>query len=91
MKVMEYLAAALPVFASDVSSHRVLVRHEENGLLAVPGEVGYTRAMRRFAAEPELRRRLAASARSSVSHLSYDRIASDRLLPVYRRLLQQQG
>ena len=91
MKVMEYLAAALPVIVSDVSSHRVFVRHEENGLLAGPGEVGYAEAMRRFAAEPELRRRLGASARSSVSHLSYDRIATDRLLPVYHRLLEQHG
>src|SRR5206468_3279923 len=91
MKVMEYLAAALPVIASDVSSHRVFVRHEGNGLLTRPGESEYARAMLRFAAEPDLRRRLAANARASVSHLSWDRIAIDRLLPVYHRLLGQPG
>jgi glycosyltransferase involved in cell wall biosynthesis/SAM-dependent methyltransferase len=87
MKIMEYLGAGLPVIATDVSSHRSLVRHEENGLLAAPDEASYADAMLRLAGDPALREKLASRARSSVLHLSYDRIAKDRVLPVYRRLL----
>lgn len=91
MKVMEYLACGLPVIASDVASHRVLVTHGVNGLLSRPGVTDLAKAMLDVAADPELRKALAARARPSVLHLSWDRIAADRLLPVYQRILREAG
>jgi glycosyltransferase involved in cell wall biosynthesis len=90
MKVMEYLAAGLPVLASDVASHRMLVVHGDNGLLAAPDEASYSELLLKFAGSSALRQRLATRARASVTHLSWDRIASDRLLPIYRRLLAKE-
>lgn len=87
MKLMEYLGAGLPVIASDVSSHRMLVHHEVNGLLAPPGVRTLADAMLRFAREPELRARLTAATTGSVAHLTWDRIAGERIVPVYARLV----
>jgi glycosyltransferase involved in cell wall biosynthesis len=86
MKVMEYLGAGLPVIASDVSSHRMQLQHESNGLLAPPGPDGFAEAMLRFAADGELRARMAEAAAPSVAHLTWERIAVERILPVYARL-----
>jgi glycosyltransferase involved in cell wall biosynthesis len=87
MKVMEYLGAGLPVIASDVSSHRLLIRHGENGLLAEPGEQAFAEALVQFASDAALQSRLRAATEPSVAHLTYDRIAMERVLPIYRRLL----
>lgn len=87
MKVMEYLGAGLPVIASDVSSHRVLLKHESNGLLAAPGVEPYAAAMLRFAADQDLRRRLSAAAAPSVGHMTWDAIARERVVPTYERLV----
>ena len=89
MKVMEYLGAGLPVIASDVSSHRMQLQHESNGLLAPPGPEGFADAMLRFAADGALRARLHAAAAPSVAHLSWERIAAEQILPVYTRLAAQ--
>jgi glycosyltransferase involved in cell wall biosynthesis len=87
MKVMEYLGAGLPVLATDLPSHRGLIRHEVNGLLAPAGVESYAAIMRRIVDDPALRARLAAAARPSVEAMTYDHIATDRLVPLYRRLL----
>ena len=87
MKVFEYLGAGLPVIASDVPSHRGIVRHLENGLLSAPNPDAYADAMLMLAADADLRARLSAGSRSSISDLTYDRIAADRVVPIYRRLL----
>ena len=89
MKVMEYLGAGLPVIASDVPAHRMQLQHESNGLLAPPGPEGFAEAMLRFAADGALRARLRAAAPSSVAHLSWERIAAERILPVYAGLAAQ--
>ena len=91
MKVMEYLGAGLPVIASDVGSHRVRIRHGENGLLAAPSVEAYAQALETFAADPALRHRLSEAAVPSVSDLAYDHIAATRLVPIYRRLLTARG
>lgn len=87
MKVMEYMGSGLPVIATDVSGHRGLVRDGENGLLVPPGDDYYARALADFAADPNLRSRLASAAASSVADITYDHIAEQRLIPAYRRLL----
>jgi glycosyltransferase involved in cell wall biosynthesis len=87
MKVFEYLGAGLPVIATDVPSHRGIVRHGENGLLSAPDPESYAAAMLALASDARLRGRLSAEARRSVSELTYDRIAADRVIPIYRRTL----
>jgi glycosyltransferase involved in cell wall biosynthesis len=91
MKVIEYLGSGLPVLASDVSSHRLMVRHGHNGLLSAPDPDSFAELLLTFAGDAELRARLAEAARPSISHLTYDRIASQRLVPIYRRILAAGG
>jgi glycosyltransferase involved in cell wall biosynthesis len=65
LKVLQYMAAGLPVVANPVGVQAELVRHGETGFLArTPGE--WVGALRRLATDPELRRRLGAAGRRRV-------------------------
>lgn len=66
--LMEAAACGLPAVASRLSGIPELVRHEETGLLAEPGDVeDVSNALHRLARDPELRRRLGASARDRLA------------------------
>jgi glycosyltransferase involved in cell wall biosynthesis len=62
VKVLQYMAAGLPVVANPVGVQTDLVRHGETGFLATtPAE--WVEAVRRLAADPDLRRRMGVLAR----------------------------
>lgn len=64
-KLLQYMAAGVPVVASPVGMNAELVRDGENGLLAAtPDE--WRAALARLADEPDLRRRLGAAGRATV-------------------------
>jgi glycosyltransferase involved in cell wall biosynthesis len=68
--VLEALAVGTPVIATAVGGVPEVVRDGENGLLVAPGDAaGLADAVRRLAAEPGLRERLAAAAAPSVAAL----------------------
>jgi glycosyltransferase involved in cell wall biosynthesis len=91
MKVFEYLGSGLPVIASDVSSHRQVVQHRHNGLLSAPDPDSFAEALLTLASDVDLRARLSAEARPSITDFTYDRIAAERLVPIYRRILRAGG
>lgn len=62
LKVLQYMAAGLPVVANPVGMHQELVRHGESGFLAATAEE-WVAAIRRLARDPELRRRMGAAGR----------------------------
>jgi glycosyltransferase involved in cell wall biosynthesis len=65
LKVLQYMAAGLPVVANPVGVQADLVRHGESGLLAAtPTE--WAEAISRLARGPSLRRRLGAAGRRRV-------------------------
>lgn len=65
LKVLQCMAAGLPVVANAAGIHRHLVTHGETGFLAdTPDE--WRRAIATLAADPVLRRRLGAAARQRV-------------------------
>ena len=65
LKVLQYMAAGLPVVTNPVGVHTDMVRHGETGFLATSaGE--WVEAIRTLAADPELRRRLGAAGRKFV-------------------------
>jgi glycosyltransferase involved in cell wall biosynthesis len=65
LKVLQYMAAGLPVIANPVGVQAEMVRHGETGFLAsTPQE--WVEAVRLLAADPELRRRMGRAGRSRV-------------------------
>lgn len=65
LKVLQYLAAELPVIANPVGVQVEMVRHGETGFLAqTPAE--WIEAVRRLAQDPELRRRMGRAGRRLV-------------------------
>jgi glycosyltransferase involved in cell wall biosynthesis len=66
LKILQYMAAGLPVVANPVGVQGQLVRHEENGLLASsPDE--WVQAIGRLARNSELRRQLGRRGRERVA------------------------
>jgi glycosyltransferase involved in cell wall biosynthesis len=62
LKVLQYMAAGLPMVANPVGVHREMVRHGETGFLAqTPGQ--WVEALGRLAGDPELRRRMGRAGR----------------------------
>jgi glycosyltransferase involved in cell wall biosynthesis len=85
LKVLQYMAAGLPVVANPVGIQARLVRPGVTGFLArTPAE--WQQAIGRLAADPELRRRMGRAARQAVA-LEYDvRIGAARWLGLLDRL-----
>lgn len=62
LKVLQYMAAGLPVVANPVGVHHEMIRHGDNGFLAEDLEQ-WQSAIQCLARDPELRRRMGASGR----------------------------
>ena len=79
--VHEALASGVPVVAYDSGTATDVVRHEHNGLLVDTDRGGksFARAVARLAASPDLRYTLAAQARSSVAHRTWDDAVAELL------------
>jgi glycosyltransferase involved in cell wall biosynthesis len=77
LKVLQYMAAGLPVVANPVGMNREMVRHGETGFLAsTPLE--WARAIERLAQDPPLRARLGSAGREVVQrHYSVGRWAPE--------------
>jgi glycosyltransferase involved in cell wall biosynthesis len=76
--VVESLAVGTPVIATAVGGVAEVVRDAENGLLVPPGDVpALAAAIRRFAGDAELRRRLRAAAAPSVEPYRIERLFAE--------------
>lgn len=77
LKVLQYMAAGLPVVANPVGMNKTMVRHGETGFLAsTPDE--WADAVERLANDPDLRTRLGRAGREFVEqHYSVERWASE--------------
>jgi glycosyltransferase involved in cell wall biosynthesis len=65
LKVLQYMAAGLPVVANPVGVHREMVRHDETGFLAETHDE-WVAAMERLVADPALRTRMGSAGRRLV-------------------------
>ena len=65
LKVLQYMAAGLPVVANPVGMNCVMVRHGETGLLASTPEE-WSEAIQTLANDPDLRARMGAAGRAFV-------------------------
>jgi glycosyltransferase involved in cell wall biosynthesis len=65
LKVLQYMAAGLPVVANPVGVQAEMVRHGETGLLATTADEWHS-AIQRLASNPTLRRRMGQAGRRQV-------------------------
>jgi glycosyltransferase involved in cell wall biosynthesis len=65
LKVLQYMAAGLPVIANPVGVHVEMVRHGETGFLAA-SQSDWTQAVATLASDPELRKRMGRAGRLRV-------------------------
>jgi glycosyltransferase involved in cell wall biosynthesis len=73
LKMFEYMAAALPIVASDLPSIRLHLRDGVNALLAQPGDAdAFAGAITRLLRDPAFAQGLAARANDGVAGLTWD-------------------
>jgi glycosyltransferase involved in cell wall biosynthesis len=65
MKALQYMGMEVPALCSDVGANRDVIRHGENGMLALTEE-DWIRSVNELVRAPELRRRLGAAGRATV-------------------------
>lgn len=86
LKVLQYMAAGLPVVANPVGMNCELVRHGENGLLASTAEE-WTDAIRLLAEAPDLRRRMGVAGRCIIEQKFSVDAWSDRFADLINSLV----
>ena len=87
--VMEAMAAALPIVASDIPAHRELLRDGTTGFLA--GDVpSFVRAIETLLRDPGLRQRIGENARDFVRANLSVRASADRYRQLYERMLSEE-
>lgn len=85
--ITEAMASGLPVVAFDQAAAHSLIRHEENGLLAKPGQdAGFLPLAVRAAADKSLREALGAQARADMLPLGWPRVI-DRLEQLFDEVI----
>jgi glycosyltransferase involved in cell wall biosynthesis len=72
LKVLQYMAAGLPVISSDVGANAEVVEQEGSGLLVPNTAAAWLEALQRLAGDAELRRRMGRRGRSIVQE-QYDK------------------
>lgn len=88
LKIIEAMAAGIPVIASRLPAVEELVTHDTDGLLVRPNSAKSIKdAMFRLRDEPGLAIRLASNARKKVEDALSWQHAKRKLVEVYRRLL----
>jgi glycosyltransferase involved in cell wall biosynthesis len=91
LKTLEYLAAGLPVIATNTRGNARYITHEQNGLLAQDNVNAFAEAIVRLAEDHALRHKLSQNSRPSVESEDWNHVVQDRLLPVYQQLLGTSG
>jgi len=88
LKLFEYLAAGLPVVASDIPAFRDVLQNGQNALLIEPSNPrALAEAVRRLTDNPALAETLSRQARQDAEHYTYPRRA-ETLLSVFKMVLE---
>lgn len=89
--IMESMAASVPVVACRVGGNEELIREGESGFLVSPDNVDeLTERVDRLAAQPELRKLFAATARKDAQRFTLEKVAGE-YERFYLALLEEKG
>ena len=87
IKVLEYMAAGLPVVAPDIEPVKELVRHEKEALLYKPNSMARLRdAIEKLIADPETRETLGNNGRKRAEDFFTWRVSKENLIETYKNL-----
>jgi glycosyltransferase involved in cell wall biosynthesis len=81
-KLLEYLAAGVPVLATDSRCHAGILTHEVNGWLVEPSVNAMAEAIADLLEQPAKRRALGEAATETAEGYSFERIA-ERVAATY--------
>ena len=90
LKVLQYMAAGLPVVANPVGVQSEMVRHGETGFLAETAEE-WMEAVGRLTSDPALRRRMGQAGRQRVEAEFSVNAGATRWIQLLDRLIRRQG
>ena len=89
--LIQAMAAARAVVASDIAGHRSVITHEHNGLLADPrNEEGFATTLIRLLQDAQLRGDIANTGAQTVARYGWD-VVTDEILQVYHRALERRA
>ncbi len=89
--IMEFMAAGIPVVATDVAGHRDLVVHGETGLLVPPGDdLALADSLATLLEHPERARRMGLAGRQRVISCFGADVMAAKLVGCYRSLVEEQ-
>jgi len=89
-KTVEFLAANLPVLATNTPGNQEFIDSGENGHLVSHDIDAYANGLTTLLSNPAYRDTISSGARESVDEYDYKSIVENELLPLYRRLLHEQ-
>ena len=87
IKTVEYLACSLPVIATSTKGNCLFINHKENGFLTKGDPDSLSKAMIRLCRNVNLRQKLAKNARTSIIQYDWRTIVKEKILPAYRKVL----
>lgn len=87
LKVLQYMAAGLPVVANSVGVHRTMIRHGQTGFLA-DNQREWVEAIRFLAVNPGERRRMGLAGRRLVEDAFSTRVGAQRWRELLSRLTE---
>jgi glycosyltransferase involved in cell wall biosynthesis len=91
LKLFEYMAAGVPILATDLPSIREVLRHGENAWLVPPGDPkALAEGIQHLLENPDLAERLAQQARKDVRQYTWKRRAAVILQHVFGTLREEQ-
>lgn len=83
LKLLQYMAAGVPVVCSPVGTNRVIVAHEENGLTATSSEE-WAAALHRLLSDGTLRARLRSAGRATVEQRYSMRVNAPKMIDLLK-------
>ncbi len=86
--LLEALSCGIPCIASDISEHRLIIRHGEEGLLSSTAAEGIFNCLQKLKANTELQGHLARKGREKILNYYSQEVIAERESAIHSKLLR---